>query len=482
VAPFKSQNMSNNAAVCADGSEIGRSQAVQAAAARIAPTAALNPILLKPEADSRSQVIVNGRPWRTLSARAYCDQRDELWPIVTRSLDSLRREYDLIVIEGAGSPAELNLREGEIVNMAVARYANAPVLLVGDIDRGGVFAQLLGTMSLLEEDERRLIRGLIVNKFRGDGSLFETGRTILEERGGVPVVGIIPWLANLNLPEEDGQTLESPSYGQSPVGKLDLAVIQFPRIANFDDFDPLQAESGTRLRFVRSLEELGQPAAIILPGTKSTIADLTWLREMGLAQRIMQLASNGTAIVGICGGYQMLGRQILDPDRIESSSQAINGLGLLPHTTTFAHTKVTHVVRAVVADDRHCRGSEGQLLDGYEIHMGSSNGGTGWLRITERSGSAVSEMDGAVSTDGRVWGCYLHGLFANEAFRREWLNSLKDPSRCEGNATSFPPRRGAATLDAKLDELADHVEAALDMDRLNEIIMAGKKEDLCPKT
>ena len=345
VAPFKAQNMSNNAAVCADGAEIGRSQALQALAAGVEPTADMNPILLKPEADTVSQVIVNGRPWKRLAARDYFATKQTLWPVVTQSLNRLREVYELIVIEGAGSPAELNLRNVEIVNMSVARYCEAPVLLVGDIERGGVFAQLLGTLWLLPAEERRLVRGLLVNKFRGDASLFDDGRTMLEERGGVPVLGVIPWLAGLDLPEEDAEVLSRQSAHSLTNDALDIAVIRLPRISNFDDFAPLAAEPNVRVRYVDSLARLGNPSAIILPGTKSTLADLAWLQEAGLAERIFALAAQGTPIVGICGGYQMLSQTLSDPEQVESNVTDMLGLGLLPTTTVFAPHKETHQVR-----------------------------------------------------------------------------------------------------------------------------------------
>lgn len=475
VAPFKAQNMSNNAAVCADGSEIGRSQALQAAAARIAPTAAMNPVLLKPEADARSQVIVQGRPWRTLSARDYYRHRQDLWPVVTESLDELRRDYDLVVIEGAGSPAELNFREADIVNMAVAQYCDAPVLLVGDIERGGVFAQLLGTLWLLDDD-RRFIRGLIVNKFRGDASLFTSGVSLLEERSGLPVLGVVPWLFDLHLPEEDGQPLDDFRNRAIAEGEIDIAVIRLPRIANFDDFESLAIERGIRLRYVTATDQLGCPAAIILPGTKSTQADLHWLRETGLAERIVQLRNKGTAIAGICGGYQMLGLEISDPEHVESDSSAIAGLGLLPVRTVFSRTKETHQIRAAIQDDRHCPGSRGGVVTGYEIHMGQTTTEHPWLKLTDRSGGEVCVTDGAVSDDGRVWGCYMHGLFANDGFRRNWLNTLRSVPLLDG-ITCYRDR-----LDQELDRLADHVEAALDMHRLNEILTAHQEDKLCLRT
>lgn len=469
VAPFKAQNMSNNAAVCADGSEIGRSQALQAAAARVAPTADMNPILLKPEADTRSQVIVNGRPWRTLTAREYFRTKEALWPVVTDALDHLRSEYELVVIEGAGSPAELNLRDVEIVNMAVARYAGATVLLVGDIERGGVFAQLLGTLWLLDDDERSLVRGLLVNKFRGDVSLFDSGRTQLEERGGVPVLGVIPWLSGLDLPEEDAEILNRAASASSAIAAIDIAVIRLPRISNFDDFAPLAAEPQVNLRYVDSAAKLGEPQVIILPGTKSTMADLAWLRESGLAAQILELAERRTHIVGVCGGYQMLGTSLRDPLHVESPQPEAPGLGLLPVVTEFAAQKETHQIRGRITLDRHSPGARDEAVAGYEIHMGQTTGGETWLELTRRSSGASCVLDGAVSPDGRIWGSYVHGLFANDGFRRRWLSSI-----ARVTASTVPVAGAAAryetNLEASLDRLADGVEAALDMSQLTEII------------
>lgn len=500
VAPFKAQNMSNNAAVCADGAEIGRAQATQAVAAGLEPTADMNPILLKPEADARSQVVVMGRPWRILSAGTYYQHKHELWPVVTAALDRLRSAYELVIIEGAGSPAELNLRAGDIVNMAVARHAQAPVLLVGDIDRGGIFAQLLGTFWLLEPEEQALVRGFVVNKFRGDHALFADGVRILEERSGVPVLGVIPFLHDLAIPEEDAVAISNPSAGsglrlrtgpQSLISNLptvDIAIIALPRIANFDDFDPLASEPGVQVRYVSSRQKLGRPHAVILPGTKSTIADLTWLWEQGLAEAIQQLASDGTAVVGICGGYQMLGRVVRDPDHVESPIDGAPGLSLLPVETIFRGEKATHRARArVLGGPGWLAPVAGQSVRGYEIHMGRTTGGRPWLEITERNGAPISLEDGAVSHDGQVWGCYLHGLFENTSLRRAWLASLEPESgeldgwragwlKRSSARPSHPTIQPSSHLSIQpsiypaLDRLADAVEAALDMEQLETII------------
>ncbi|MDP3046413.1 MAG: cobyric acid synthase [Chloroflexota bacterium] len=480
VAPFKAQNMSNNAAVCADGAEIGRAQAVQAIAAGIEPTAEMNPVLLKPEADARSQVIVMGRPWRSLAAGEYYQHKEYLWSVVTKALGALCSRYDLVVIEGAGSPAEINLRPGDIVNMAVARYVRAPVLLAGDIDRGGIFAQLLGTLWLLAPEERNLVRGLVVNKFRGDLALFAAGVRMLEERGGVPVLGVVPYLRDLDIPEEDAVALEqplppvrslvAPDQGQ---GKgVDVVVIRLPRIANFDDFDPLAREPGVQVRYVASPDKLGRPHAIIVPGTKSTTADLSWLWSQGLAGAIQDLASEGTAVVGICGGYQMLGRIVRDPDHVESSLEEAEGLSLLPVETTFAGDKATCQTRArVLGGPTWLAALAGQTVHGYEIHMGRTVGSSAWLSIEERHGVSASDSDGAVSADGRVWGTYMHGLFQNATFRRAWLGSLHGTGMAVDTEDSDAAGKGQGPSAASgVDRLADAVQVSLDMDQLKEII------------
>ena len=467
VAPFKAQNMSNNAAVCPDGSEIGRAQATQALAAGLKPHVDMNPVLIKPEADSRSQVVVMGRPWQTLEARDYYPKKDFLWKEVTGALDRLRAQFELVIIEGAGSAAELNLREGDIVNMAVARYASAPVLLAGDIDRGGIFAQLIGTVWLLEAGERALVKGMIVNKFRGDISLFTEGVRILEEKSGTPVLGVIPFLHDLYIPEEDAVALENPSLRFIPVsGVVDIVVIHLPRIANFDDFDPLATEDGVRLRYVDHPTQIGNPDAIIIPGTKSTMSDLAWMRSVGFERVIQRHVQNGGAVVGICGGYQMLGKVIHDPEHVESKSDRAAGLGLLSIETVFAGEKATHQARACVCNARGWLVSlEGQTVTGYEIHMGRTQGRNPWLEITERNGQPVHELDGDVSADGKVWGCYFHGLFANENLRLAWLADL--------GWTQAQPMRTPNSFADSLTRLANTLEKTLDMKRLEKIIWEG---------
>ncbi len=460
VAPFKAQNMSNNAAVCADGSEIGRAQALQAAAAKLEPTVDMNPVLIKPEADSRSQIILMGRAWQTLKAKTYYEKKEILWEHVKASLDRLRNSHELIVIEGAGSPAELNLKRGDIVNMAVAKYANAPVLLVGDIDRGGIFAQLIGTHFLLEPDEQKLMRGFIVNKFRGDFSLFVDGIQIIEQKSDVPVLGVIPYIKDLYLPDEDAVSVEVASHSAKPASpsQTDIAVIALPRISNADDFDSLRAELNIHIRHIDSLEKLGNPNAIIIPGTKSTIADLNWLQETGLANAIIQFANNGGEVVGICGGYQMLGETIHDPYHVESQKDSVNGLGLLPVKTIFAKTKSTYQIKATILKFENLTN---EIIQGYEIHMGETESQTQWLEIDSRNGEQVSVKDGSLSPNGKVWGCYIHGLFANDLFRHTWLSRLGWRGEVVSQSVRF---------ENSLEKLADVVENALDMKKLEKII------------
>ncbi|MGQ9502887.1 MAG: cobyric acid synthase [Anaerolineae bacterium] len=480
VAPFKAQNMSNNAAICPDGSEIGRAQAVQAIAAGIEPQADMNPILLKPEADSRCQVVLNGQVWRTFSAREYYRHKPQLWAAVTAALDRLRAHYELVIIEGAGSPVELNLKTGDLVNMAIARYAQSPVLLVGDIDRGGIFAQLLGTLWLLPPEERTLVRAMIINKFRGDLSLFAEGVRILEERGGIPVLGIVPYLDYVRIPDEDAVAIEEHKYlldtdalhaTLSP-GEVDVVVIKLPHIANFDDFDALVDEPGVRVRYVSNLEALGLPHAIVLPGSKSTLSDLRWLRTRGLADAIREFAARGGAVVGICGGYQMLGQVIRDPLHTESSEEEIAGLSLLPVETDFAQDKVTHRVTACILEGPGWLAPlSGTTVHGYEIHKGRTRIITSsssqlaerpWLCIVQRSNVPVEIFDGAISADGRIWGCYIHGLFNNAHLRWAWLASLGWQRKTGESLQSVQQNA--------FDALADAVEDALDMKKLYTIL------------
>ena len=393
VAPFKSQNMALNSFITKDGGEMGRAQVVQAEAAGIEPDVRMNPILLKPTTDVGSQVIIAGQVQGNMRAMEYYRRKREYIPAILEAYNSLASEYDIIVIEGAGSPAEINLKQEDIVNMGLAKLVDAPVLLVGDIDRGGVFAQLYGTVALLEEDEQKRIKGTVVNKFRGDRSILEPGIRILEELCGVPVAGVIPY-THVDIDDEDSLTER---FARTTERKLlDIAVIRLPRISNFTDFAPFERYANVSLRYVERVADLHSPDMILLPGTKSTIADLKWLRQSGLEAAILKAASAGTLIFGICGGYQMLGRRISDPDRVEAAGTTeIQGLGLLDMDTVFLGEKVqTQVAGTFDGVTGLLSGLNGMDYTGYEIHMGCSQ-----------------EKKPPLQGRSNVYGSYIHGVF-----------------------------------------------------------------------
>jgi adenosylcobyric acid synthase len=443
VAPFKAQNMALNAFVTPDGREIGRAQAVQAEAAGVEPTVDMNPILLKPEGDARSQVVIRGKPLGSLRASEYQAQKPELRALVRESLDRLRAAHDVVVIEGAGSPAEINLKERDLVNMFVAGAADCKVVLVGDIDRGGVFAAFVGTMELLEPHERARVGAFLVNKFRGDVRLLEPGRRFLEERTGVPVLGVLPYVRRLRVADEDSVSLDDRrARRRAGTGEVEIAIVRLPRISNYDDFQPLEHEPGVVVRFVDHAPELEGADLVVLPGTKSTIADLRWLRETGIADRVAGRARRGQPVLGICGGCQMLGRSITDPERVESDEALAEGLGLLPLTTRFSRDKRTTQVRARPLACSLLRDGDGDgdgdEVAGYEIHMGRverHGPAPGAFAIHARNGAPEHDVDGAVSEDGAVVGTMLHGLFENAPVRRALITHLRE-------------RKGLARFDA----------------------------------
>ncbi|MDA1010139.1 MAG: cobyric acid synthase [Chloroflexi bacterium] len=463
LAPFKAQNMSNNAAVTADGLEVGRAQAEQAAAAGVEVEVDMNPVLLKPQGDRTSQLILNGRPAGTMSSREFLDRRRDLWPPIEAALGRLRDRYDLVVAEGAGNAAEPNLYATEVVNMRVARHTGAITLLVGDIDRGGVFGHFLGTLGLMPPEDRVLVRGLVINRFRGDPTLLTSAIDVVEARGGVPVLGIVPWIDEVGVSDEDAVVLERAAMDAPRTATgvhVDVAAIRFPRIANFDDLDPLASEPGVRVRWVEDAAQLGLPDLIVLPGTKATIADLRWLRARGLDAAIRGRAEAGAFVLGICGGYQMLGERIVDPAGVEAEPGASEpGLGLLPLVTTFVAAKSTRRVTGQLAADRAPWGTAGLAVAGYEIHMGQTtpSGPTGVAPLIALEG----RMDGAVSADGRVAGTYLHGLLHNDGWRTALLQALG--RALEGNGGTAHEQREAA-----FERLADVIEASLDVDLLEE--------------
>ena len=467
VAPFKAQNMSNNADVTRDGLEIGRAQSEQAAAARVEPAVEMNPVLLKPQGDRTSQLVLDGRPAGLMHSVDFIERKRDLWPHVERALARLREDFELVIVEGAGSPAEPNLREGDIVNMRVARHAGAVTLLVGDIDLGGVFAHLLGTLEFLTAEDRALIRGFVINRFRGDPSLLAPAIEELERRTGVPVMGVVPWIDDLRLAQEDAVALERPARstgGGATDGEVDIAVIRLPRIANFDDFDPLEAEPGVRLRYVERPEALGRPDLLVIPGTKATIADLEWMRAAGLEMAVRSYAEAGGLVLGICGGYQMLGEQIADPHGVESAAgRVVPGIGLLPLRTTFAAEKTTRRASGeIVAREGPWRASAGAPVEGYEIHMGQTVGETAGESEFEPLLTLDGRPDGAVSRDGRVAGCYLHGLFANEVFRTSLLEAL--------GRRAVPATSVIAGREWEFDRLAAVVREHLDIPALRSML------------
>jgi adenosylcobyric acid synthase len=469
VAPFKAQNMALNSFVTRDGGEIGRAQAVQAEAAGIEPTVDMNPVLLKPEADARSQVIVRGKVVRTIDADAYYGYAPSLLKTVEDSLSRLCSAYDVVVIEGAGSPAEINLKEREIANMRVARLAHAPVLLVGDIDRGGVFASLVGTLDLLEEEERRYIKGIIINKFRGDLSLLQPGIDLLQRRISRPVLGVVPYFRDIGIAQEDSVYLEERA-NPAATSDLDIAVIRFPHISNYDDFDPLQ-EEGCQVQYIAYPYEMGDPDLIILPGTKSTMTDLLHLWKSGLAEAILQRTRKEVPVIGICGGYQMLGRSVHDPSGVESSESAVLGLGLLNVVTTFAPQKSTTQVRAQVVSSRGLlEGMAGLELVGYEIHMGQTkdSNNAGVFHIYETPGGKADYLDGAINAQGTVLGTYIHGLFHNPAFRQTMLNTLR-------RRRGLPEKWGDPDIrkDQYYDKLANLVRGSLNISAICNIVEDG---------
>lgn len=445
VLPFKPQNMSNNAAVTPEGGEIGRAQALQAVACRVAPHVDMNPVLLKPQSDMGAQLVLHGRMQGSMGAGYYRAHKAELLEAALASYRRLRARADVVLVEGAGSPAEINLRAGDIANMGFARAANVPVVLVGDIDRGGVIASLVGTKMVIDAEDAAMVRGFLINKFRGDVSLFEAGYREIEQRTGWEGLGIVPWLAAARrLPAEDAVVLEQ--LGATKAGAVEIAVPMLSRIANFDDFDPLAQEAAVRLTFVPPGGTIPAGASlVILPGTKATIADLHFLRAQGWDIDIAAHVRRGGRVLGICGGYQMLGSSIADPSGVEGRPETVSGLGLLP-------------VETVLGGDKHLvevRGRSlvnGAAFRGFEMHVGVTRGTMAPLLEMDDG-----RVDGAVSADGRVAGCYVHGLFAAAEQRAAWLALL-------GSASNH--REHESVVDAALDEIARALEQSIVIDRL----------------
>ena len=450
VAPFKSQNMALNSFITREGLEMGRAQVMQAEAAGVEPSVRMNPILLKPNSDTGSQVIVNGEVLGDMRAADYFRYKRRLVPQILEAYRSLAAEYDVIVLEGAGSPAEINLKADDIVNMGMAKLAGAPVLLAGDIDRGGVFASLYGTVALLEPDERAMVKGTIINKFRGDVDILRPGLTQLEALTGVPVLGVVPWL-DLDLDEEDSL---SSRFSARRAGKpLDAAVVRLPRISNFTDFAPLERHPAVGVRYVARPEELGRPDLVLLPGTKSTLDDLRWLRRSGLEAAVQRLAAGGVPVIGICGGYQMLGETLSDPEGTEGGG-TLAGLGLLPVSTVFRREKTrARTAGTFPAGEGFYAPLSGAPYEGYEIHMGVSGG--------------------LFALSGRVLGTYLHGLFDSPPLLQALVSLLLREKGLEGESSGPEPEDLETYKDRQYDRLAAALRASLDMEAVYRILERG---------
>ncbi len=465
VAPFKSQNMSLNSCVTRDGLEMARSQVVQAEAAGVEPTADMNPLLLKPSSDTGCQVILNGKVIGDYTAAQYGTYQRDIWPAIKRSYERLASLYEVIVIEGAGSPAEVNLKDRDFVNMRTAEMAAAPVVLAADIDRGGVFASIVGTVELLEPDERARIKGIIINKFRGDLSLLTPGLDFLFRKTGIPVLGVVPFFRDVYIQEEDGVPLDNTKFEfLNSNFEIDVAVIHLPHISNFTDFDALAAEPGVRVRYVRSGAELSGADVVVIPGSKNTIGDLLYLRETGIEKKIREFAAAGGMVAGICGGYQMLGHRISDPFQVDGSIPEALGIGLLPVTTVMEREKQTVLVTGSSVAGGFWDADA--PLRGYEIHMGRTELtgiGSPAFRLFENGNE---RDDGVVSPELRVWGTYVHGIFDSDQLRSSFLDKLR---RFKG----LPERQASSYERLKqegFDRLAGIVRSSLDMKALYRIL------------
>ena len=472
VVPFKAQNMALNSYVTKDGLEMGRAQVAQAEAAGLEPFVDMNPVLLKPTGNSCSQVVLMGKPVGNMTAKEYHQGYSlKAFSAVKEALARLDAEYETVVIEGAGSPAEVNLKANDIVNMRVAKYLNAPVLLIADVDRGGALASLVGTLELLEEDERALVKGLVVNKFRGDISLFTPAVEFLEKKTGKPVFGVIPHIEEMGIDDEDSVSLEDKAE-RAEEKELNLAVIRTPKISNFTDFDSLESEPDVALRYVHEAAALGTPDLILLPGSKNTSEDMRWLEKTGLASKIREAHEKGTAVIGICGGYQMLGKRILDPHHTESSFDSTDGLGLLGLQTTFHENKLTSQVVAS-ARDFSFLGKRISVDDikGYEIHMGTTeflcDRDSHPLCVKERRGEVCDAAEGTVNEEENIFGTYIHGFFDHDGLRRAILNALREKKGLPALAVT---RNRYREKEESYDRLAAVVRAHLDMDKLREIM------------
>ena len=483
VAPFKAQNMALNSYITPEGGEMGRAQVVQAEAAGIEPHVDMNPILLKPASRVGSQVIVHGRVIGNMDASTYYRYTKKLLPAVRESYERLASRYDIIVLEGAGSAVELNLKEHDLVNMAMARMADAPVILIGDIDRGGIFASIIGSMVLFTEEERKRVKGFLINKFRGDPALFEDGIKIMEEKTGKEVLGVIPYFDHFSIPEEDSVALQkrmgekgaNPDENTTLEGAerqplIKIGVLRLPYISNYTDFDSLEHEPGVELVYFDNSRDLASFDCVIIPGSKTTIHDLEFLFNSGIATELRKFVKKGKTLIGICGGYQMLGLLVKDPMRVESSIGEHKGLGLLPVVTTLSSEKVTSRVEAkTMVKDWLVK--ENETLTGYEIHMGESiikKGGSALLRIVSRNGKPEDAPDGCISRELSVWGTYLHGIFDNDNLRRNLIKELKLKKGIKDDY--FSGLSFKQWKETQYDMLARHVREHVDMEKIYRIL------------
>lgn len=478
VVPFKAQNMALNSYVTKAGDEMGRAQVAQAEAAMLDPIVQMNPVLLKPSGNQTSQVVLMGKPVGVYSAQEYHNKYSlKAWSKVKEAMDYLLERYDVMVIEGAGSPAEVNLKNTDIVNMRVAKELQAPVILIADIDRGGALASIVGTLELLDQEERDLVAGLVINKFRGDIKLLEPAITFLEEKTGKPVLGVVPFLGDLGIDNEDSVSLQD-KVDLSTERSIHVAVLQTPKISNFTDFDVLVHEPDTEVRYVRRGDQIGTPDLIIIPGSKNTIEDLLYLHQFGYVDETRRLYESGVPVIGICGGYQMLGQMVYDPDHVESHYDQMEGIGLLPTQTTMTGKKLTHQV------EFSCRnlaflGLNLTLhnLHGYEIHMGLSkflDATDPAFKITSRSLQEVDADDGKISANGLCLGTYVHGFFDNDELRRAILNALR---RRKG-LTDLPVEfRFKEYKESEYNRLADTIRSALNMPLLYKILEGKSKNE-----
>ena len=459
VAPFKSQNMSLNSFVTRDSGEMGRAQVVQAQASRLDPDVRMNPILLKPNTDTGSQVIVLGKPVGNMEVLDYVRYKPKAFEAAKEAYDSLAREFDVIVLEGAGSPGEVNLKHHDLVNMQMARYAKAPVLLVGDIDRGGVFASFVGTMEVLAEWERNLVVGFVVNRFRGKKELLDDANEYTRRHTGRPVFGVVPYLSDLGLPEEDSVSFKCGLFDENPCRDgdcVEIAVVDLPHISNFTDFDAFRAEPDVRLKIVRRESDLNEPDAVIIPGSKNVIGDMEYLVVSGIAGRIRELTdTDRTELVGLCGGFQMIGAKIADPYEIESAGRTLEGLGMLNMTTVLARTKTLTLAGALHLES-------GLMVRGYEIHHGQSEPDGVEPLLEHPDGRSI----GARSPNRRIWGTYLHGIFDADEFRRWFIDRL----RAQRGLPPYGRVLAHYNLEPALDRLADVVRESLDIARIYKLV------------